>query len=73
MVEGKTTSEHEEIRQQVIDMLTTEETDLLPQHHHLLHRDFSALGAGTTGDRQYWLADMNSALQAARSRHTPHT
>ena len=71
LVEGKTANEHEVIRQQVVDMLHTKEEDLLPQHQHLLHRDFSALGEGATTDRQYWLADMSSALQAAQSRQTP--
>ncbi len=65
LVEGKTEAEHELIRKQVEDMILTTDSDLLPHHRHLLHCDFLKLGAGTTTDRQYWLADMHSARQAA--------
>ena len=43
----------------------TDPNDLLPQHRHLLQRDFRQLGEGTALDRQYWIADMRSAIQTA--------
>jgi hypothetical protein len=51
-------------RQQHINMLMTTD-DLLPEHQHLLEIDFKGLGEGSTLDRQYWLANMDSAVRAA--------
>lgn len=64
-VEGKTASEHLEIMQAVRERLDYEVTDLLPQHRHLLHQDLIQLGSGPTIDRQYWVAQMDSAIAAA--------
>jgi hypothetical protein len=64
--EGKTIEEHDFIMDQVGDMLLTDPDTLLPQHQHLLDSDFSKLGEGTSADRQYWLEDMKTAVQASR-------
>lgn len=69
-VEGKTAGEHREIMRQVQNMLHHDLDDLLPQHQHLLQLDFTNLGSGPTVDRQYWLANMTSALTAAKTVQT---
>ena len=38
---------------------------LLPEHRKLLELDFMRLGAGSTVDRQYWLAQMQTAVEVA--------
>ena len=50
---------------EVLERLTTTTDDLLPEHQHLLEIDFKGLGEGSTLDRQYWLANMDSAVRAA--------
>ena len=72
LLEGKTTEEHRVIMEEVLDRLLTSEEELLPQHRHLVDLDFGRLGEGTTVDRQYWLANLDSAVKAAahRSRTT---
>jgi hypothetical protein len=69
-VEGKTSGEHRDIMRQVQNMLHHDPDDLLPQHQHLLHLDFTNLGSGPTTDRQYWVANMTSALTAANTVRT---
>jgi hypothetical protein len=71
-VEGKTNAEHLEIMQAVHERLKCDITELLPQHHHLLERDFTSLGEGSTIDRQYWIAQMDSALAAAKVSQPGH-
>lgn len=70
LLEGKTTNEHHKIMEETLERLSTTPDDLLPQHRHLLELDYSHLGEGTTLDRQYWMASLDSAVQAAASRRT---
>ena len=42
--------------------------DLLPCHRHLLQQDYLRLDEGPSVDRQYWLAQMNSAVSAATTQ-----
>jgi hypothetical protein len=71
LLEGKTTDEHNEIMTQVLEKLSTPADELLPQHRHLVEVDFTRLGEGTTLDRQYWLATLDSAIRAA-GHTSPH-
>jgi hypothetical protein len=64
LLEGKSEFEHDEIMQKVGDLLLVDTNLLLPQHRQLFEIDFEKLGAGSTSDRQYWLANVESALQA---------
>ncbi len=67
LVEGLTTAEHNTIRDKVVALLSTDLDDLLPQHQPLLtNQDFERLGRGTTLDRQHWVAQMTSAVAAAK-------
>ncbi len=56
--------------QGVQERLDHEITDLLPQHQHLLSQDLVQLGSGPTIDRQYWVAQMDSAISAASQVRT---
>lgn len=64
LLEGKSELEHDNIMDQVGRLLFTDPTLLLPQHRHLLELDFEKLGAGSTTNRQYWLANLESAVKA---------
>ena len=64
-LEGKTEQEHRQIIEEVREMMLVDSDDLLPCHRHLLHQDFLKLGSGPSIDRQYWLAQMQSAVSAA--------
>ena len=68
LLEEKTEAEHVDIMDQVSQLLFTDPTRLLPQHCHLLDMDFAELGAGSTTNRQYWIASLASALEA--KKHT---
>jgi hypothetical protein len=50
--------------EQVGRLLFTDPNLLLPQHRYLLELDFEELGAGSTTDRQYWRANVESAVNA---------
>ena len=67
-VEGLSLTDHESILQKVSSLIRTDPTDLLSQHRSLLHMDFEALGGGTSTDRQYWIAQMESAIKAQKRR-----
>jgi hypothetical protein len=71
LIEGKTASEHRDIMEQVSRLLLTDPNHLLPQHRHLLEFDFEKLGAGSSTARQYWLANLESAVQAFQTTITP--
>jgi hypothetical protein len=73
LLEGKTTEEHNAIMEDVLERLSTSPGDLLPQHRHLLEVNFSRLGEGTTIDRQYWMASLDSAVKAAANKRTSST
>jgi hypothetical protein len=66
-VEGLTLVTHEKIMNHTKSLILTDPMDLLPQHRSLLQIDYEALGKGSTVDRQYWIAQMESAL-ASRKR-----
>ena len=68
VAEGLTQPAHEVIMSKVLTLMGTDPMELLPQHRNLLEWDFLALGAGSTVDRQYWIKNMESALQASRKR-----
>jgi hypothetical protein len=73
LLDGKTEADHERIMEQVSDLLFTDPDELLPEHRHLLELDFSELGAGSTTARQYWMANITSAIEAGRRcRHRLH-
>jgi hypothetical protein len=67
-VEGLSLSEHENILQKVESLIGTDPMELLPQHHSLLQVNFESLGEGTSTDRQYWIAQMESAIKARKRR-----
>ena len=64
-----TTAEHHDIRDKVVTLLNTDPDDLLPHHRRLvLQKDFGNLGEGPTIDRQHWIAQMHTALAAAKHK-----
>lgn len=65
VAEGFTQPAHDAIVSKVLTLMGTDPMDLLPQHRHLLDWDFWELGNGSTVKRQYWVASMESALQAS--------
>ena len=67
-VEGLSATDHESILEKVRTLIGTDPTDILPKHRSLLHMDFEALGEGTSTDRQYWIAQMESAITAQKRR-----
>lgn len=66
-MEGKTISEHDDITLQVLEYLSTNPEEILPHHRQLLEVDMERLGSGPTVDRQYWVANMVSAVAAAKA------
>ena len=69
-VEGLSAADHESILEKVRTLIGTDPTDILPKHRSLLHMDFEALGEGTSTDRQYWIAQMESAIKAQKRRRS---
>ena len=49
----------------VEDYATEDPEDLLPENREFLEIDFDALGKGSTQDKQYWVAETESAVSAA--------
>lgn len=64
-VEGKTEQEHLQVIRAVRNMMLVDPATLLPEHRKLLELDFLRLGEGSTVDRQYWLAQMQTAVDVA--------
>ena len=64
-VEGLTLLEHEALMKKCEEYIMLEPLDLLPEHRDLLQLDFVELGEGPAIDRQYWVADMEAAVEAA--------
>ena len=64
-VEGLTLKEHEELMKKCEEYILLEPLDLLPEHRDLLRTDFVELGEGPAINRQYWIADMEAAVEAA--------
>ena len=64
-LDGLTQTQHEEILARVDELMWTDPCELLDNHKYLLHADFHRLTEGKAGDRQNWIAAMESALSAA--------
>lgn len=64
VAEDLTEPDHDLIMEQVSTLMGTDPMDLLPCHRHLLDWNFDELGTGPTLDRQYWIAQMDSAIKA---------
>jgi hypothetical protein len=67
-VEGLTLATHETIMNHTKSLIATDPTDLLPQHRSLLQIDYEALGQGPSLDRQYWIAQMESAITSKKRK-----
>jgi len=55
----------------VRDLIDTDPMDLLPENRHLLEEDFEHLGRAPSSHREYWVAEMETALAIARQRRPP--
>jgi hypothetical protein len=71
--DGKTQVQHEEIMDKVRDLILTDPMDLLSEDRHLLEEDFEYLGKAPSSHREYWVAEMDTALEFARCRRGPGT
>jgi hypothetical protein len=69
--EGLTVQEHNLIHQRVQSLFALPSSRLLPQHRHLLSPTLAhKLGSSSTTHKQFWIAEMQSALdQAAITLH----
>ena len=64
--EGKMVSEHEMVDAQVRSLMTLSPTELPSQHRHLITTEnFERLCAGSTTNKQFWIAEVQSALAEA--------
>jgi hypothetical protein len=64
--EGLTVQEHDLIHQRVQSLLALSPSRLLPQHRHLLSPTLARkLGSSSTTHKQFWIAEMQSALDQA--------
>lgn len=64
-LDGLTEAEHIAIFNKMEELMFTDPDELLPRHRDLLETDFGRLGEGSSINRQYWIASMESALAAA--------
>ena len=73
--EGKTVAEHTMVDEQVRSLLQLSPILLPPQHRYLLtEENRTTLLQGTTSAKQFWIADIQSALaEAALSRRMKRT
>ena len=62
--EGLTTKKHEDIMMRAEELIHIDPMELLAEHRSLLEVDFEHLGEGPAEDRQYWNAEMESAIAA---------
>ena len=67
-VEGLTLATHENIMNHTKSLIATDPIELLPQHLSLLQIDYEALEKGPTVDRQYWIAQMESAFASNKRK-----
>ena len=67
--EGHNIRQHEAIIRKVEDLRWIDPDDLLPESQHLLTEDFTLLHAGHTEDKEHWIAEMESTMAAAASKH----
>ena len=61
---GLTVKEHDEIFDNLGNLLYTDPDELLPQHQHLLLVDPAKLGEGPLVNKQVWIAKMEAAKAA---------
>ncbi len=64
-LDGLTEPEHETIFEKMEELMLTDKEQLLPAHRHYLEVDFGQLSEGPAAARQYWIANMESALSAS--------
>ena len=64
--DGLTEAEHQVLFRRVEHLMATSPFDILPCHRHLLRMDFGELAEGSAVTRQYWVEQMESALEAAK-------
>lgn len=70
--DGKTQVEHHEIMKKVRRMLRTDPMELLERDRHLLlTEDFQYLGQAPSSYREYWVAEMETAIESARRHDNP--
>ena len=69
--DGKTQVQHEEIMDKVRDLIYTDPMDLLEEDRHLLQEDFAFLGRAPSSHREYWVSEMETALEFARRQRGP--
>ena len=62
---GRTVAQREHIVQHIFELVLTDPDSLLPEDRTLLDENFDKLGAADASDQAYWIAEMESALQAA--------
>ena len=70
--EGLTQRAHDAIMSKVKTLMGTDPTELLPQYRHLLDCDFERLGEDTTVNRQYWIANVETAIKASGRKQGRH-
>ena len=69
--EGKTVKEHLAIDEQVKSLLTLPHNSLLPHHRHLLSPACARqLGRGTSTTKQFWIAEVQAALNETHIIHS---
>ena len=57
--------QHERIKDNVERYAMTDPEDLLPENRHLLDIDFEALGEASSIEKQFWVAEMETAVAAS--------
>lgn len=69
--EGKTVKEHQTIDEHVKSLLTLPHDSLLPHHRHLLSPACARqLGRGTSTAKQFWIAEVQAALNETHIIHS---
>ena len=64
--DGKTEVEHEKIMKKVKKMMDTDLMELLERDRHLLlTEDFEQLGQAPSSYREYWVAEMETAIESS--------
>jgi hypothetical protein len=53
--------------QDVRQMMLVDPSELLPEHHALLHTDYTQLGSGTMVGRINWIEQVEGAIWAKRA------
>lgn len=71
--EGRTSTEHSQIMDEVCHMMLIDPSNLLPCHRHLLEQDSEHLGSTCTTDHIQWLDELDLALTAKHSTLTNGT